>query len=78
MIYWLDKRGAEIVASLEGTSIQNFSWRKESRWFQAEHDPAVNNYCLDLQEACHSTQNVTLFVQILKVTICKYRHLNQS
>ena len=60
MVYWLDKRGAGIVASLEGTSLSEFTWRREPRWFQVEHDLAVNDFRLDLMEACHSSQDVTL------------------
>jgi hypothetical protein len=60
MVYWLDRRGAEIVASLEGTSLSDFAWRKEPRWFQMEHDLAVNTFRLDLQAACKSSKNITL------------------
>ncbi|MFH2039951.1 MAG: replication-relaxation family protein [Chloroflexota bacterium] len=60
MVYWLDKRGAEIIASLEGSSLAEFTWRKEPRWFQVEHDLAVNDFRLDLLEACHSNPDVTL------------------
>jgi hypothetical protein len=52
MIYWLDKKGAEIVASLDGTPLSEFTWRKEPRWFQVEHDLAVNDFRLNLLEAC--------------------------
>lgn len=60
MIYWLDKRGAEIVASLTGTHIREFTWRKEPRWFQVEHDLAVNNFRLNLEEACQKSPEITL------------------
>jgi len=60
MIYWLDKRGAEIIASLEGIAIQDFAWRKEPRWFQVEHDLAVNNFRMDLMEACRAALDITL------------------
>jgi len=60
MIYWLDKRGAEYVASLEGTALQDFSWRKEPRWFQVEHDLAVNDFRLDLEEACRNNPQMIL------------------
>lgn len=52
MVYWLDKKGADIVASLSGTPLPDFYWRKEPRWFQIEHDLAVNNFRLDLIAAC--------------------------
>ena len=52
MVYWLDRKGAEMVASLDGTPLSEFPWRKEPRWFQIEHDLAVNDFRLDLVEAC--------------------------
>lgn len=52
MVYWLDKKGADIVASLSGTPLPEFYWRKEPRWFQIEHDLAVNDFRLDLNAAC--------------------------
>jgi len=58
MIYWLDKNGAEIIASLEGTLLKEFPWRNEPRWFQVAHDLAVNDFRLDMLEAC--TQDVDI------------------
>lgn len=52
MVYWLDQKGAECVASLSGTPIREFYWRKEPRWFQVEHDLAVNDFRLDMLAAC--------------------------
>jgi hypothetical protein len=60
MIYWLDKRGAEIVAGLYGIPIKEFKWRKEPRWFQVEHDLAVNDFRLDIIEACKIELTVQL------------------
>ena len=60
MIYWLDKKGAELVASLEGTPLSEFTWRKEPRWFQVEHDLTVNNFRLDLLEACNHDLDINL------------------
>lgn len=60
MIYWLDKRGAELVASLNSLSLYELGWRKEPRWFQVEHDLAVNDFRLDLQQACQQSDQVTL------------------
>ena len=34
MIYWLDRRGAELIASLNGVSLGELGWRQEPRWFQ--------------------------------------------
>jgi len=60
MIYWLDKKGAEIVAGLRGVSIREFTWRKMPRKFQVEHDLAVNDFRLDMREACEMTSLVDL------------------
>lgn len=59
MVYWLDKNGAELVASLHSVSLAEFFWRKEPRWFQVEHDLAVNNFRLDLIDACQTQTDVT-------------------
>jgi hypothetical protein len=60
MIYWLDKKGAELVASLDGTHPNEFTWRKEPRWFQVEHDLAVNDFRIDLEQACREHPEVQL------------------
>jgi len=60
MIYWLDKSGAEFIASLDGTPLKEFPWRKEPRWFQVEHDLAVNDFRLDMLEACHQDTQIKL------------------
>lgn len=60
MIYWLDRNGAEVVASLNGTLLQEFTWRKEPRWFQVEHDLAVNDFRLEIEAACRATPDVNL------------------
>jgi hypothetical protein len=60
MIYWLDKRGAELVASLNGVALQDFTWRKEPRWFQVEHDLAVNDFRMNLEDACRTYQQAVL------------------
>ena len=60
MIYWLDNKGAEIVASLQGTPLREFTWRKQPRWFQVEHDLAVNDFRLDMIEACIQDPEINL------------------
>lgn len=60
MVYWLDKKGAELVASLSGTPIDEFTWRKEPRWYQVEHDLAVIDFRLKLEKACQAHQGITL------------------
>ncbi len=60
MVYWLDKKGADLVASLSGTPLPEFSWRSEPRWFQVEHDLAVNDFRLDLVQACSRDKVIDL------------------
>jgi hypothetical protein len=60
MIYWLDKKGAELIASLNGTPLSEFYWRKEPRWFQLEHDLAVTDLRLDLTQA--GSQDALYFI----------------
>jgi len=60
MVYWLDKKGAELVASLDGTPFSEFTWRKEPRWFQVEHDLAVNDFRINLEQACREHPDVQL------------------
>lgn len=51
MIYWLDKSRAEFIANLDGTPLKEFPRRREPRWFQVEHDLAVNDFRLDMLDA---------------------------
>ena len=60
MIYWIDKSGAEYVASLNGVTMNELTWRKKPRWFQVEHDLAVNNFRLDIEEACQNEPRVSI------------------
>lgn len=60
MIYWLDRKGAEMVASLQGLSIREFGWRQEPRWFQVEHDLSVNDFRLTLCQSLQLNPTITL------------------
>lgn len=60
MIYWLDKKGAEYIASLNGIALKEFPWRKEPRWFQVEHDLAVNDFRLNMLEASSQDDQINL------------------
>lgn len=60
MIYWLDKLGAEIVASSMSTPFQGFKWRKQPHWLQVNHDLAVNTFRLDMLAACQASPSVEL------------------
>lgn len=60
MVYWLDKKGAEYIASLTSTPLSEFYWRREPRWFQIEHDLAVTDFRLSLIEACRKDSEIQL------------------
>jgi len=60
MVYWLDRKGAEVVASLNSITVQDLGWRKDPRWFQIDHDLAVNDFRLDIEAACRVTPNIRL------------------
>jgi hypothetical protein len=60
MIYWLDKRGAEIVAAMNSVSLKELRWVKTPRWFQVEHDLAVNDFRIMVVEACDRNDDITL------------------
>jgi hypothetical protein len=60
MVYWLDRRGAELVASLNGVGLNELAWRQEPRWFQVEHDLAVTDFRLDLTESCRKEPELEL------------------
>jgi hypothetical protein len=52
MVYWLAKRGAEYVAGLSGEDFSEFKYREKPTWLRVEHDLAVNDFRLDVMEAC--------------------------
>jgi len=60
MIYWLDKRGAEIVAAMNSMRSNELRWRKVPRWFQVEHDIAVNKFRILMKKACSHDKDVAL------------------
>jgi hypothetical protein len=60
MVYWLDRRGADLIASLQGVPLKELGWRQEPRWFQVEHDLAVNDFRITLLEALQSSPDIAL------------------
>ena len=72
MIYWLDKKGAEIVGSKNSIPVGEFSWRKQPRWFQVEHDLAVNDFRLDMEEACQRDPEINLETWVSEREFCAY------
>lgn len=60
LIYWLDDKGAALVAGLAGETLDTFSYRKEPRWLQVEHDLAVNDVRIAFQQACEQSDEFSL------------------
>ncbi len=60
MVYWLDERGAAYVAGLSGIPLDEFSYRREPKWVQLEHDLAVNDLRISVMEACRGIPGFSL------------------
>lgn len=60
-VYWLDNAGAEVVAGLHGLELKDFAWRKMGRWSLILHDLAINDFRLDVQDACQAEPDLTLY-----------------
>lgn len=60
VIYWLDKKGAELVAGLRGESLSGFSWRKRPRWSMLVHDLLVNDFRIAVEQACLKSATLSL------------------
>lgn len=52
-IYWLDKKGASIVAGLQGQLLKTFRWRNRPRYSLIDHDLRVNDFQIAVREACN-------------------------
>ncbi|MBK9123533.1 MAG: replication-relaxation family protein [Chloroflexi bacterium] len=59
-IYWLTEQGAAFVAGLSGTPLRDFSWRREPRWAQLDHDIAVNDVRIAVTRAYQSNDQFRL------------------
>jgi hypothetical protein len=59
-VYFLDEKGAEYVAGLEGKSLAGFKWRKQPRWSLVGHDLALNDFRIAVEEAVANTPELTL------------------
>lgn len=55
VVYWLDKKGAKLVAGLYGETLSRFSWRRKPRWSILEHDLTVNDIRIAVREACEAS-----------------------
>lgn len=60
VIYWLDKKGAELVAGLRGETLAHFPWRRKPRWSMVTHDLLVNDVRIAVQETCEKAPNLKL------------------
>ena len=54
IIYTLDKAGAGIAARKKGIDWAKFKWRRNPRWLTLVHDLTINNFRLDVWEACQA------------------------
>lgn len=59
-IYWLDRRGAEVVAAQYGITLAELGWRRRPRWSWIEHDLAVNDIRIHIRQACAAAPELTL------------------
>jgi hypothetical protein len=59
-VYWLDVKGARILADLHGENGAEFRWRRAGRWSKISHDLAVNNFRLVITESCERDSELAL------------------
>ena len=50
-VYWLDRKGAAVVAAQQGLILKGFAWRKKPRYSLIAHDLAVTDFRLLVQTA---------------------------
>ncbi len=59
-VYWLDERGAEIVAGLYGETPKTFDYRRDIRWSLVAHDLRVNDVHIAVTQACERDERLEL------------------
>ena len=59
-IYWLDRKGASLVAGFQGKSFAQFKWRRKPRFSQIEHDLRVNDFRIAVREGCQLRPDLQL------------------
>ncbi|MCL4266680.1 MAG: replication-relaxation family protein [Anaerolineae bacterium] len=59
-IYWLGRKGAEVVAGLQGESLRRFPWRRQPRYALLNHDLAINDVRLTMMQACQQDPTLSL------------------
>lgn len=59
-VYWLDERGAEVVAGLYGERLKTFDYRRDIRWSLVTHDLRVNDVRIAVTQACERDEGLEL------------------
>lgn len=59
-IFWLGKKGAQVVAAVRGQTLAEFHWRKTPRYSQVAHDLAVNDFRIIISSASDKDQQISL------------------
>ena len=59
-VYWLDRKGASLVAGFQGKSSAQLKWRRKPRFSQIEHDLKVNNFRIGVREICQLRPDLQL------------------
>jgi hypothetical protein len=59
-IYFLGETGAKVVAALRGGDLKQLSWRKKPRYSLISHDLALNDFRIDVLEACGASTALSL------------------
>ena len=60
IVYWLDTEGAKLLAGREGVEYKDFRWQKSGRWSKIAHDLLVNDFRLQVVEACEQSKDLSL------------------
>ena len=48
------------MAARRGVTVEEISWRRKPRWSWIEHDLAVNDFRIHIQQACATSPDLTL------------------
>jgi len=59
-VYWLDRKGASLVAGFQGKSSAQLKWRRKPRFSQIEHDLKVNDFRIAVREDCQLQPDLQL------------------
>lgn len=59
-VYWLDERGAAVVAGLYGETPKSFDYRDDIRWSLVAHDLRVNDVQVAVTQACEQLPELEL------------------